>query len=153
MENKKKKPRGLFLALAALIGIPAGLYFAVRSYNVSARISMYEETWHIDLPQGIKEEYNVESDHGFQGDGLWYTVYRQEDADAPFLQGTSGRKDQEMEKKIASSLVSMRAEKDRYPDFTHPYVWKRLSENDDFKQLYILYDPQESLAYFLQDII
>lgn len=153
MEHGREKPVRLLLILAVLAGITAGLYFAVKSYNVSARIRRYEKAGQMDLPADIREEYNAESDHGFQGDGLWYTVYRMEDGNVSFLREAFDRKNKEMEKKVASGLASIRAEKDWYPDFTHPYVWKMLSEKDGFQRLYILYDPKKSLIYFLLDVI
>ncbi len=147
MTAKEKVVKRLFITLIIIIAIPIGLYIAGNCYYTPARI--YEMYWNINLPNDIKEKYNAETPPDFHGDGSRYTVFQLNELNPPFLIGTSIQKNVKTENEILSILNILGAEKNWYPDFSHGYKWKKLTQHDDY--LYIIYDPKSSLVYFIQD--
>ena len=65
----------IMLAVAVIaITVPAGLYLLGNLYFTTERT--IEINWDIDLPKGIREEYNVHTPTSFHGDGERYTVFQ-----------------------------------------------------------------------------
>lgn len=143
----KKRLRLLFIILFLVIAAAVGLYFGINAYNSPAR--MYEENWKLNLPQGITQKYDVRTPPDFFGEGYHYTVYQLKSQDVSFLKNTS--KNDEFEKNVSSILNQFDVKKDWYPDFSHNYLWKEISKDDD--TLYIIYDLKTNLLYLVQIIM
>lgn len=147
-----RKTRKLFFSV--LIGaavVCAGLYFVWTCTLTDSRL--LQDNWSLNLPDNMQEVYRTESERGFQGDGVIYTVFAWKDGNSAVLNGASGEKNSDMENEVRQHLGELKAEKQWYPDFSHSYKWKRIFKDGSFRKLYILYFPEKSLIYFLQIII
>lgn len=146
--GRKKWAKPLIIFAAAVL-VFFGLCFAVSHLNRYKIV--LEENWGLSLPGNMKEVYYSQSEQGFQGDGCRYTVFQLNDANAPFLKGASNQKNSDVEEKAAKIIIETEAAKAQYLDFSHHYLWKTLSKEDD--TLYIIYDPEKSLVYFVENLI
>jgi hypothetical protein len=147
--RKTKKTVAIVISVILLIAL--GLYIAGDIYYHEAA-RMYERNWHIVLPNDLKKQYDISS-FGALGDGSSYTIYGlKKDEYAPFLEGTSSQKNTTMQSDVIEILNSLKADKQKYPDFSHNYKWKILSmDSDNRDKLYIVYDMESSFVYFVQD--
>lgn len=144
----KKTKKLIMIVFSGILLIALGLYIAGNLYYTHARI--YEENWKIALPSDLRKLYGIKSATGPHGDGLRYTIYELKDADAPFLEGASLRKNTEMQDEVIKILNDLRADKQKYPNFSNTYKWKILSKYSD--KLYMIYDTKSSYVYFVQNI-
>ena len=151
MIGRRKGRKIFFSVLIGAAVLCAGLYFAWTFYFTDAR--MLQDYWNLNLPNNMQELYRAESERGFQGDGVTYTVFAWKDGNAPVLNGATSEKDSDMENEVRQNLDELKAEKKWYPDFSQNYKWKRIFKDGSFLKLYILYFPDKSLIAFLQIII
>ncbi|HEX3018135.1 MAG TPA: hypothetical protein VHP31_09840 [Caproicibacter sp.] len=146
--GRKKWVKPLIIVAAAVL-VFFGLCFAVSRLNMHE--AALEANWGLSLPGNMKEVYYSQSEQGFQGDGYRYTVFQLNDANTPFLKGASNQKSSDVEDKVTQIIIETEAAKAQYPNFSHHYLWKTISKYDD--TLYIIFDPEKSLVFFVEKLI
>lgn len=129
------------------IAIPTGMYVAGNYYFTDARI--YEETWNINLPRTVKEEYSKKTEQSFHGDGFSYTVFKYDDTSSDFTNNFKKEKNEEMENEVSSILSTLSVERANSPDFSHSYLWIQ-QEKEDGSNLYMIYDTSAKKLYVVQ---
>lgn len=139
------------LLVVLFAGYLAGFYY--NFYYTDTNI--YKDNWNVILPGNLKKQYYI-SDFGFTGDGESFTIYKIQNGytkeDVSFFEGASSQKNMEMQDEIIRILGSLKVEKQKYPSFSHDYHWKIISmKSDPRNKLYILYDTEASLVYFIQN--
>lgn len=135
------------------IGILCVLIFGV-SFGVGLKLGFmqtnaerYAEMWKIELPQGMTETYSAHSRDMALGDGVWYTVFEAENADAfsTFVQENVEFPRDE----IKTSLEQIGVPEERMVPFEENLSGEILKKEDG-SRLYILVSPQEKQVYFVQ---
>lgn len=152
--RKKYKP-ALIAACILLLG--CAVWYVVWGI-VPSDFQPYRETWHVVLPDSVQRQcYESNQSFAGQGDGNSCAVYRWNDSNPPqdfsFFSGASSRKNKDVERKVTQILSLLKVDSKFRPDFSGPYEWKILSRNEGFWKLYLLYDPNSSLLYCVEDII
>lgn len=146
-KSKKLALTVVIIVIAAAVIIPLGMYLGGNYYFSDARI--YEETWNINLPQNVKEEYSEKSSASFHGDGVRYTIFKYEDNNSGFTNDFKAEKAPEIENEVNSILAALSVAEENRPNFSNEYLWNyRESQGGD--QLYIIYDTAEAKLYFVQ---
>lgn len=115
---------------------------------------VYQSNWGVTLPQSLNfhKKYEV-SDFGWMGDGFGYEIYLLKDKNSPFLSGMSSQKNADVQDNVLRIVKDLRAAKKKYPDFSHSYEWKIITDPaDDRNKLYIVYDKGTSLLYLTQEL-
>lgn len=133
------------VVIAVLVAISAGLYIAGNIYYSSKRI--YELNWNIELPDGIKQEFEEKTDISFRGDGIRYTIYSAEE-DENFFDDFQSEKDSTIESAFSESLSSLNITSEHRPNWEHNYMWKHIENYED--NLYMIYDQQTDELFILQ---
>lgn len=143
----KKSTKIIFIIAVVIVAIPVGMYIAGNYYFTNARI--YEETWNINLPRNVQEEYSKKTDTSFHGDGISYTVFQYDDSASHFTNSLTKEKNTDMEKDVSTILLALSVEKKNSPDFSHSYLWSHQGKEDGSK-LYIIYDLDTEKLYVVQ---
>lgn len=140
---KKSVCIGIFCVLAFGVSLGVGLKLGFAQTNAAR----YAEYWDIHLPQGITEVYSAQSKDMALGDGVRYTVFEAENADAfsTFVQENVEFPRDE----IKMSLEQIGVPEERMVPFEENLSGE-IPEKEDGSRLYILVSPQEKRAYFIQ---
>jgi hypothetical protein len=146
--KKKWVLRGILIVLSVILLAALGLYFLGSSYHAD----MYKEKWNIMLPNDLKKQYSAQ-DTGFTGDGIRYKIFKLGETAPSFLDSSSSEKNAEMEADVNKALAWLKVDKNNYPNFSHDYRWMITTDNGGLDKMYIIYDPESSLSYFLEIII
>lgn len=133
----------LICALIFLISLGAGLKLGFMQTDAAR----YEEYWDIHLPQGMTEVYSAHSKDMALGDGVRYTVFEAENADAfsTFVQENV----EFLQDEIKESLEQINVPEKNLPPFEEKLSGGVL-EKEDGSRLYILISKTEKRAYFVQ---
>lgn len=128
-----------------VVTISAGLYIAGNVYYSSKRI--YEQTWNIELPDGMKQEFEEKTDNSFHGDGIRYTTYSVKEAENSFNDFKS-EKDSTVESAISEYLNIIKIASEQQPNWEHNYTWIHIEKYEN--HLYMIYDQQTNELFVLQ---
>ena len=142
----------LIIAVLSAFAILAGCAGCHAIFPTTAEV--YKEKWGITLPDNLEKQYDV-SEYGGTGDGWEYEIFsfKNNEPDLSFLSDMSSQKNDEIQNKITDILKEVKADGKQYPDFSHSYEWKILTNKKNIKdKLYIMYDKDTLLLYFVQDI-
>lgn len=143
--KKKKAIIICCVVIMALVAISAGLYFGGNVYYTSERI--YEQTWNIELPDGMKKEFEVKADNSFHGDGIRYTIYSVNETEK-FFSDFKDEKDSKIESAVSEYLGTINITSEHQPDWEHHYTWKHIEEYEN--HLYMIYDLETYELFVLQ---
>lgn len=145
MKKEKKAIIICCVVIAVLVAISAGLYIAGNVYYSSERI--YEQTWNIELPDGMKKEFEEKTDNSFHGDGIRYTKYSVKEAENS-LSDFKSEKDATIESAISEYLSTINIASEHQPNWGHNYTWKHIEKYEN--HLYMIYDQQTNELFVLQ---
>lgn len=141
----------IMLAVAVIaITVPAGLYLLGNLYFTTERT--IEINWDIDLPKGIREEYNVHTPTSFHGDGERYTVFQWDGGDKTFLSHLTEQKSVQAEQDITDILSYLEVDEAYLPDYTHAYRWNSRTAEDN-STLYLFYDTDLQRLCVIQRLL
>lgn len=147
-----KRTRNIILLIvAAVLFFILGFYTCYKLYFTD---SVSFQNWNLTLPVDLKKQYRITS-FGALGDGAGFTVFSLSDKNeaASLMEGLSSQKNPQLENDVLRILGKLKVESQKYPDFSHNYLWKiRTMESDSRNKLYILYEPESSLLYYVEDI-
>ncbi|TCK98176.1 hypothetical protein EDC19_0594 [Natranaerovirga hydrolytica] len=113
-----------------------------------------EYNWGIQLPEGYKKIYYLDSGSGFLGDGIRYNVFEYEEgipqnAMEDFRYG----KNTNFEEKIEEYLISLEVPTEEVLDFSQEYNWYMIkNESDPRERAYIIYVTEESRVYMIEEL-
>lgn len=139
--------------LLGIFCIVVGLYIIGRLYYTNERI--IEESWNIDLPEGLEEEYYQHSEIGFQGDGEYYHVFSSKGSESidEFVRDFETEKNPDMENTVTAILDELAVPKNKRINFHEDYLWMvKFDSVDPRDTLYLIYQPQASKWYVIRDI-
>lgn len=139
--------------LLGIFCIVVGLYIIGRLYYTNERI--IEESWNIDLPEGIEEEYYQHSEIGFQGDGEHYHVFSSKGSESidEFIRDFKTEKNPELENKVTAIFDELAVPKNKRINFHEDYLWMvKFDSVDPRDTLYLIYQPSTSKLYVIRDI-
>ena len=139
----------LFAVLSAFV-IIAGCDGCHIIFPTTAEV--YKNNWGITLPDNLEKQYDV-SEYGGTGDGWEYEIFsfKNNKSEVSFLSDMSSQKNDEMQNGVTDILKEVKADEQQYPNFSHNYEWKTITNKKNDK-LYIIYDEDTFLLYFVQDI-
>lgn len=141
----------IILLIVLFVWCIAGYFY--NAYYTSAKI--YKNNWNVILPGNLKKQYYISDFGGGTGDGVSFAIHKLQDGytqeDSSFFEGASFEKNTEMQDEIKRILGSLKVDDQKYPNFSHNYQWKTIYKHGCDK-LYILYDTELSLVYFIQVI-
>lgn len=156
--NKNGKSCGsqifILICTAFPIWLPLVLfcgYQLARWINGTDFAPLYERSWGIELSSEWEESCRKKSDTGFQGDGVWYSVYENVSESSiagmhiPFIKGKNESIIEEFQFVAESAGIG---DEDQ-PDFTKEFIWAKLSEEyGDY--LIFLFFPEEERLFLAQ---
>jgi hypothetical protein len=146
--KKKWVIRAAAIILSVVLLGALGIYYLNTSYSTDA----YKHKWNIMLPDDLKKQYSAQ-DIGFTGDGLRYNIFKLGKNVPSFIDSSSTEKNAEMEADVNKALAVLKIDKNNYPNFSHNYRWMIPTDNGGLDKMYIIYDPEADLVYFLESII
>lgn len=161
MKNKYVKIFLISIVLVIIIIIPILLYYF--KYNPMRIQNFYEINWGIKLPSNLKLIYHNQDKHGFQGDGLRFTVYgisekffinaaKRNTKKIMIINGNSSdERDLSIEEFVHNIATELKIPKSEMPVFENYYYWYKLLKYDD--TLIILCFPNQNKVYFVEKLV
>ena len=149
-ENQKKKNLKftiiiLIIIISFLIAIVFIALNLMKNYFTTAKTFKYN--WKITIPSDLEEEYYTDSGPSFFGDGERYSVFN----GSKFIMDFNSNKNQELEQRIGELNNKLNIPKENQIDFSHKYVWKKITDKEDERdELFIIYDYELNKYYFYE---
>lgn len=141
----KKKHIVITIILILAIAIPVGLYIAGNAYYSAERI--YEQTWNIELPEGMKEKLDIKDGNSSHNDGIRYTVYELKKY-SDFFDDFSSEKNLEFETAFKANLSALSLSAGEQPNWDNNYVWKQINLYEN--HLYMIFDSKTNTFFITQ---
>ena len=122
------------------------LYNYVRSYMTVAKT--FELNWQLILPSNFKEEYYIDSEASFHGDGQRYSIF----SGNSFLTDFKDTKDEIMEEELNKFYEDFAVPEDRKINFDSEYQIIKINRSiDERDYLYIIYEKNTGKFYFFEN--
>lgn len=128
VNNMRINCKKLIVISLGFLGI--AVLFFVGTFRVNSNTYVYEKLWEIDFTNGIKEIYSAKSDIGFTGDGIRYSIYKDNGEPIENVEFVFGNKS-EIKEKIDSLLTQIEVEESMKIDTAEDFQWCVLEENND----------------------
>ncbi len=152
-ESKKKKNLKvtitiLGIIICILIVVVLVSFNIMREYLTTAKT--FEFNWGITIPSDLKEEYHINTEPSFGGDGERYSIFN----GSKFIMDFNSEQNQELEQRISELNNKLNIPKENQVDFSHKYVWKKITDKDDERdELFIIYDFELDKYYFYETFV
>lgn len=140
-----KKRRILIFSILIILLILIGMIIWLKSYMNTAKTFKYN--WGITLPKHFKEEYHIETEQAFGGDGERYSIY----SGTEFSFNYNDDSNIELEQQIEELNTTLNIPEEKQINFEHTYQWEKVNNRDDKRDtLYIIYDKELNKYYFYE---
>ena len=152
-ESKKKKNLKvtitiLGIIICILIVVVLVSFNIMREYLTTAKT--FEFNWGITIPSDLKEEYHINTEPSFGGDGERYSIFN----GSKFIMDFNSEQNKELEQRISELNNKLNIPKENQVDFSHKYVWKKITDKDDERdELFIIYDFELDKYYFYETFV
>ena len=150
--TKKKNLKVTITILCIIICVLAVIVLVtfniIREYLTTAKT--FEFNWGITIPNDLKEEYHINTEPSFGGDGERYSIFN----GSKFIMDFNSEQNQELEQRISELNNKLNIPKENQIDFSHKYVWKKITNIDDERdELFIIYDFELDKYYFYETFV
>lgn len=147
-KNLKMTIMILGVIIIVLIAIVLVTFNIMKEYLTISKT--FEFNWGITIPSDLKEEYHVDSGSSFGGDGERYSIFD----GSKFIIDFNNEACQELEQRISELNDKLNIPKENQINFSHKYVWKKITNMDDERdELFIIYDYELNKYYFYETFV
>lgn len=151
VKEEKQKKRNLKVIITILGIISVLIVIVLITFNIMKKYLTTAKTielnWGITIPSDLKEEYHINTESSFGGDGERYSIFN----GSKFIMDFNNERSEELEKRISELNNKLNISKENQIDFSHKYVWKKVANKEDERdELFIIYDCELNKYYFYE---
>ena len=153
MQGEIRMKRFIVIIIVTIFAIVA--YFIIdekNNYsgdNLSNWLKEMEEEWGIEFGNAKKYIYSKSNKEGLQGDGNSYFVIQYKNKSTTKKMLNWKKTDENDKKYIKGILDDLEIDKKYRPVSNNTYMYKKVSSDDKFDEIYVIYDSSNPANLFI----